>query len=574
MINFTKVRFKNFGSFGNNFTEIQLNKAKMVLVSGSNGHGKSFALLDSITFGLFGKPFRKINLPQLVNSINEKDCLVEVEFTIANDSYKVIRGIKPNRFEVWKNGNLLDQHATTKDYQKMLEEQILKMNYKSFTQVVILGSSSFVPFMQLPAADRRAVIEDILDINVFSTMNTILKAKMSTLKEEIADNERKIAILRESIRAQKDLIAGLKIKTDEQVQGNLKEIARSESLIEEKQAELATLTEQIQLVKAKLQGKVSLLKQISKLEILQKQLESNRKKVGEELSFFDNNEVCPTCHQSIDKASQPIHGLLCKKKSKQGELNEAVGAIVTEIETKRTQIEEYEEVSAELESLNTQTMEANSTITACNSYIGKLSKENKAIQSKETEDTDHQKRLVDFEGDLNKNESSKNSLIEEMHYYSVAATLLKDSGIKAKIIRYYLPIINKTINKYLNTMDFFANFTLDEEFNETIKSRHRDAFSYMSFSEGEKMRIDLALLLAWREIARIKNSANTNLLILDEVFDSSLDTAGTEEFMKILHSFGTNSNVFVISHKADQLVDKFEHTMSFEKKNNFSRIAP
>jgi DNA repair exonuclease SbcCD ATPase subunit len=405
-------------------------------------------------------------------------------------------------------------------------------------------------------------------------MNTILKAKMSNLKEEIADNERKIAILKESIRAQKELIAGLKSKNDEQVHGNLKEIARSETLIAEKQEELESLTKQIAEVKQQLQGKVSLLKQISKLETLQKQLESNRRKVGDELAFFDNNEVCPTCHQSIDKASNPIHSLLCKKKSKQGELTEAVGAIVDEIDTKRKQIEEYEVVSSELERLNTETMEANSTITACNSYISKLTKENKTIQSKEVADTDHQKRLVDFEGDLNKNESSKHSLVEEMHYYSVAATLLKDSGIKAKIIRYYLPIINKTINKYLNTMDFFANFTLDDEFNETIKSRHRDAFSYMSFSEGEKMRIDLALLLAWREIARIKNSANTNLLILDEVFDSSLDTSGTEEFMKILHSFGANSNVFVISHKADQLVDKFEHTMSFEKKNNFSRISP
>lgn len=573
MIEFTKVRFKNFGSFGDRFIEITLNKAKMVLVSGSNGHGKSFALLDSITFGLFGKPFRKINIPQLVNSINEKDCLVEVEFTIAQDSYKVVRGIKPNRFEVWKNRNLLDQHATTKDYQKMLEEQILKMNYKSFTQVVILGSSSFVPFMQLPAADRRAVIEDILDINVFSTMNTILKGKMSTLKEEIADNERQISILRESIRAQKDLIAGLKSKSEEQIQGNLKEISRSEELIEEKQTELNELLEKIKEVKTKLDGKVLLLKQISKLETLQKQLESNHKKVGEELSFFDNNEVCPTCHQSIDKSSQPIHDLLCKKKTKQHELNEAVTSIVSELNTKQTQIQEYEAITSELETLNTKTMEANSTITACNSYIGKLTKENKNIQSQESKDTDHQKKLLDFETDLNKNEASKNSLIEEMHYYSIAATLLKDSGIKAKIIRYYLPIINKTINKYLNTMDFFANFTLDEEFNETIKSRHRDTFSYMSFSEGEKMRIDLALLLAWREIARIKNSANTNLLILDEVFDSSLDTSGTEEFMKILHSFGANANVFVISHKADQLVDKFEHTMSFEKKNNFSRIA-
>lgn len=573
MITFTKVRFKNFGSFGNTFTEIQLNRAKMTLVSGSNGHGKSFALLDSVTFGLFGKPFRKINLPQLVNSVNEKDCLVEVEFSIAQDNFKVVRGIKPNRFEVWKNGNLLDQHATTKDYQKMLEEQILKMNYKSFTQVVILGSSSFVPFMQLAAADRRAVIEDILDIHVFSTMNTVLKGKVSTLKEEIADNERSISILKESIRAQKELIAGLKSKNDEQVQTNLKEIARSEQLIAEKQKDLAALNKEIAEVKRQLEGKLLLLKQISKLETLQKQLESNLRKVGEELSFFDNNEVCPTCHQAIDKATEPIHSLLCKKKGKQGELGEAVGSIVDEIDTKRKQIEEYEMVSAELERLNTETMEANSTITACNSYVSKLTRENSNLQSKEVSNTDHQVRLLEFEADLNKNEASKHSLVEEMHYYSVAASLLKDSGIKAKIIRYYLPIINKTINKYLNTMDFFANFTLDDEFNETIKSRHRDAFSYMSFSEGEKMRIDLALLLAWREIAKIKNSANTNLLILDEVFDSSLDTSGTEEFMKILHSFGTNSNVFVISHKADQLVDKFEHTMSFEKKNNFSRIS-
>ena len=574
MITFTKVRFKNFGSFGNTFTELQLNKANMVLVSGSNGHGKSFALLDSITFGLFGKPFRKINLPQLVNSINGGDLLTEVEFIVGQDEYKVVRGVKPNRFEVWKNGNLLDQHATTKDYQKMLEEQILKMNYKSFTQVVILGSSSFVPFMQLPASDRRAVIEDILDINVFSIMNTVLKGKISTLKEEIHDNERRIMILRESIRAQTDLIAGLKNKTDDQIEGNLKEIARSEQLIEDSQGEITELQTNLAETKTKLEGKVAVVKQINKMEMLQKQLETNKKKVGEDITFFDENDVCPTCQQDIDKESDPIHALVCKKKNRQDELNGAVAKIIVEIESKRKQIAEYEDVNMELDALNTKMMEANSTITACNSYINKLSKENISIQTKNVKDTDHSTKLEEFQTDLKQNETSKMNLVEDMHYYGVAANLLKDSGIKAKIIRYYLPIINKTINKYLNTMDFFANFTLDDEFNETIKSRHRDAFSYMSFSEGEKMRIDLALLLAWREIARIKNSANTNLLILDEVFDSSLDTTGTEEFMKILHSFGSNANVFVISHKADQLADKFEHTLSFEKKNNFSRIVP
>lgn len=571
MITFKCVRFKNFGSFGNYFTQIDLNRSKTTLVSGSNGNGKSFALLDSITFGLFGKPFRKINIPQLVNTINEKDCFVEIEFSIGTDEYKVCRGIKPKLFEIYKNGELLNQNAKAKDYQKFLEEQILKMNYKSFTQVVILGSSSFVPFMQLSASDRRAVIEDILDINVFSVMNQLLRGHMSATKESVRTLDYSIDLLKEKIDVQKEYIQSVKEKSKENVDRNMEEMEKTGEIIESMQKEISEIHELIKEKKDSLEDFESEKKKYTKLESLITQLTNQQKKIEKDIKFFDTNDTCPTCLQDIDKNSEAISTHLQEKTGKINDIEKALVDIENQMEQLRKELEERTKILEDVSNLTDELLEKNSSIKGSQSYMKKLLEENKQIQSG-SGDVDNEK-LRKFEHECSTLGEERKTHIEDMYHYDICSTLLKDSGIKAKIIKHYLPIMNKLINKFLTAMDFFANFTLDEEFNETIKSRHRDTFSYMSFSEGEKLRIDLALLMAWREIARIKNSANTNLLILDEVFDSSLDAVGTDEFLKLLDSASSNTHIFVISHKADQLVDKFDSSLGFEKKNNFSRIV-
>tara|TARA_Y100000004_G_C8957766_1_gene431617 strand:+ start:4083 stop:5798 length:1716 start_codon:yes stop_codon:yes gene_type:complete len=571
MIIFKSVRFKNFGSFGNYFTEIELDRNRTTLVSGSNGNGKSFALLDSVTFGLFGKPFRKINIPQLVNTINEKGCLVEVEFSIGTDEYKVVRGIKPKLFEIYKNKELLNQNAKAKDYQKFLEEQILKMNYKSFTQVVILGSSSFVPFMQLSASDRRAVIEDILDINVFSVMNQLLRGHIAATKECIKGLDYKIDLLKEKIEVQKEYIQTIKDKSDANLQRNMEEIEKTASIVEGIQEEIEKIKSQMDEKKSELGDVDASKKKLTKLESLQTQLANQQKKVMNDISFFDDHDECPTCLQKIDKEGEAISKHLAEKNDKVDEIGNALDQVGSQVEELVTELKKRQTIVEDISKLTDEMVEKNSTIKGSQSYMKKLIEETKEIKSSAIE-ADNEK-LQKYEGDCSTLTEERKEYIGDMHLYDIASSLLKDSGIKAKIIKHYLPIMNKLINKFLTSMDFFANFTLDEEFNETIKSRHRDTFSYMSFSEGEKLRIDLALLMAWREIARLKNSANTNLLILDEVFDSSLDAVGTDEFLKLLHSASSNTHIFVISHKADQLVDKFDASLGFEKKNNFSRIV-
>ena len=573
MINFKKVRFKNFGSFGNTFTEIQLDRHSMTLVSGCNGHGKSFALLDSITFGLFGKPFRKINIPQLINSINRKNLIVEIEFEIANDSYKVVRGIKPKKFEIYRNDELLDQNAKSKDYQKMLEEQILKMNYKSFTQVVILGSSSFVPFMQLSVADRRSVIEDILDINVFSIMNMILKSRISTCREEQRDVKFNIEVLNEKIDLLESHIRRVKQTIEEGSTENEKEITDTRKKIKNHQSKIDELRKQSEKLQNEITSYGDLKSKIQKVEVLKKQLESNKRKAEEGVLFFEMNEVCPTCTQDIDSENTNVVKTVDRKKDKIVEIDDAMDKLSTHYEEIAEQSVAVDTKLKEISSIEEDISSMNGWVSAAVGYMEKLVGQTENIKKEKDKITEETGRLASYREEMVVHESENKSLVEDMYYYEVASTLLKDSGIKAKIIKHYLPMMNKLINKHLASMDFFAQFTLDEEFNETIKSRHRDDFSYMSFSEGEKMRIDLALLLSWREIARLKNSANTNLLILDEVFDSSLDTFGTDEFLKLLNSLSQKANVFVISHKADQLADKFSNQMSFEKQNNFSKMS-
>jgi len=573
MIIFEKVRFKNFGSFGNNYTEIVLNKNNTTLICGNNGSGKSFAFLDSITFALFGKPFRKINIPQLANSINSKNCLVEIEFLKGNEKFIVKRGINPRIFEIYKNGNLVDQDAKTADYQEYLENQILKMNYKTFTQVVILGSSSFVPFMQLTAADRRSVIENILDINIFSIMNVILKGKILSLKENIKDLNNKLEIERNKISIQQSYILTLEKKNDEDNDDKLSRIKELEDRVRIIEAkiliegmQIGTENDEIDSCISKIKERKEKLKQIqSHLS----ELNSVKKTTQKQIQFFKDNCTCPTCSQEISEHWKKDKIVQCNLDISNTDdslyhgneaveqIEEHITALETSLENGRQKQSEYRAALKEIENYNREIEKIKFTL-------------NKSVVVDNLEI--EKEKLNQLEGGYKVLEDERTVYSDDLMYHELANELLRDGGVKTKIIKYYLPHMNNYINKYLTSMDFFVQFNLDEEFNEQIKSRYRDEFSYMNFSEGEKMRIDLALLLAWREIARFKNSISCNLLILDEVFDSSLDTGGIDELMKLLKIISDKTNVYVISHKADQLVDKFVNIIYFEKKNNFSKL--
>ena len=570
MLVFKKVKFKNFGSFGNTFTEINLDRHNTVLVSGKNGHGKSFALLDSITFGLFGKPFRKVNIPQLTNSVNQKDCIVEVEFTTPKHSYRVVRGLQPKLFEIYKDGDLLPQNAKAKDYQKILEEQILRMNYKSFMQIVILGSSSFVPFMQLSSNDRREVIEDILDIKIFSVMNSLLKVKLSQLKENLNEIENKITISKEKIDLQKNHVQTLENKSQESIDKNKTKL---QSLIDEgktKKTKITKISDKIEDIRTKMPDKEQFLTSLKGIEKTENEVEGNLKRLRKDITFYTSNTNCPSCKQEIDEnfRQETLDDKAKEKVNLESRL-EGIEELITETSERIESIEQKEKEIREQENL---ILEQKSMIKSLFSQIQYIEQEISDLENNNGNIQEEKDKLYDFCETQRLTLEEKDSILNQKYNYDVVYDLLKDAGIKSKIIKYYLPIINKLINKHLSSMNFFANFTLDEEFNETIKSRHRDTFSYMSFSEGEKLRIDLALILSWREIAKLKNSASCNLLILDEVFDSSLDAMGTDDLMKLLDELSINTNVFVISHKSDQLADKFSNYLSFEKKNNFSRI--
>ena len=570
MIKFKTVRFKNFGSFGNIFTELQLNKNATTLICGNNGSGKSFAFLDSITFGLFGKPFRKINIPQIVNSINNKQCLVEIEFSKGTDEYLVRRGLNPKIFEIFKNTILLNQDAKSIDYQDILEDQILKMNYKTFTQVVILGSSSFVPFMQLNAADRRSVIENILDINIFTSMNVLLKGRILQFKETIRELNSRIETEKQKIIIQQGFIDTLQKKSTEDIKLAKDKVAQLNLEIVQLDTEISVLESDINLLEIKIVDKAAITSSIQNHNTLKTKIDSKLRTLVKDVTFFTNNVTCPSCSQQI---SQELKDKELQKSSiKQEEYEAAITDLTSNIEKFNSRIEDINVILKDIQDKKMVSLQKKTSKENTKKYLIEATKEiEKANYSTEQINIELGKKYQQVTT-LSELESQKEEYRDEVLYFEYANELLKDNGVKSKIINYYLPHINKYINQFLSSMDFFAQFTLDEDFNEKIKSRHRDEFSYTNFSEGEKLRIDLALLLAWREIARAKNSVNCNLLILDEVFDSSLDSVGMDELMKLLTSVGDKSNIFVISHKSDQLVDKFQNLITFEKKNNFSRM--
>ena len=553
---FQKLRWKNFLSTGNDFSEIQFTRSPTTLIVGENGSGKS-TCLDALCFVLFNKPFRNINKPQLVNSINTKRMVVEVEFLIGKKQYKVIRGMKPNIFEIYCNNKLLDQDAALRDTQKYLEESILKLNYKSFTQIVILGSASFTPFMQLPSAARREIIEDILDIQIFSTMNVLLKEKMNILKEDIRIIEGDIELAKHKTKVQKEYIDTLQNDKSKKLQNLEEQIDALTKDIDTNQQEL----EQQQEKKLELGDPKGDQRE---LDSHKKQFQSYIQQAEKELEFYENNSECPTCKQDIPHEHK--RQTQERKSEEIGDLSKALKGIDKKYAEVVETLKVYTELSDSINQLQTELLSQERYRNTLRSDLTSA-KENTGNIDEET------KKLKSMAKDVLAKNDIKASKNEEQHYNVAASHLLKDTGIKTRIIKQYLPAINKLVNKYLQAMDFFVHFELDEKFNETIKSRHRDKFSYASFSEGEKQRIDLALLFTWRTVAKMKNSASTNLLLLDEVFDSSLDNNGTDYVMQLLNTIGDGTNVFVISHKGDQLFDKFRSQIKFEKKQNYSVMS-
>jgi DNA repair exonuclease SbcCD ATPase subunit len=568
MITFRYVRWKNLLSTGNYFTEIKLNNNTNTLVVGENGSGKS-TMLDALCFGLFGKAFRNVNKPNLLNSINGKDCVIEVEFDTNNKSYKIVRGIKPNKFEIYCDGELVNQDAAARDYQEYLEKFILKLNYKSFTQIVILGSASFVPFMQLSSSDRRAIIEDLLDIQIFSTMNGLLKDRLTNNKDVMFQSKSEIELTQQRYDLQDKHIKGLKQNNEDKVTEYVSEIRINTSTIQTLHGEIANLSSQVETHQNLVAEKTLVEDKVKKITKLESQIESNLSKFRKDISFFAHNDDCPTCRQAI--ATEFKETELQTLQTKATECEHGLTQLEVKLLAEQTKLNEITEIQRRIQSLQIEIATKNTSITETNKYITKLEKLIEELKTNKASTEKEEQELELLKNTLTTSKDNLRSLIDEKSYFEVASGLLKDTGIKTKIIKQYLPIINKLVNKYLASLDFFVNFNLDESFKETIKSRHRDDFTYNNFSEGEKQRIDMALMLTWRAVAKLKNSSNTNLLILDEVFDSSLDTNGTEELMKILHML-EGVNLFVISHKGDILVDKFANVVRFEKVNNFSRI--
>ena len=569
MILFEKVRWKNFLSTGNQFTEVNLEENSTTLIIGTNGAGKS-TILDALTFSLFGKPFRKINKPQLINSVNEKDCKVEVDFCVNAINWKVVRGIKPNIFEIWRNGSLMDQFSSAVDQQKWLEQNVLKMNYKSFTQIVILGSSTFVPFMQLPVSHRREVIEDLLDIKIFSSMNTVIKEKIRFLKEEIKTLELKKESLNDKVTMQKNFIEELENRATQNIENNKTKVTQLLAEVDGYMSE-NSLTEKSILGYTKEQECVTgATKKLRTLGQLKGKISNKVSTITKEHKFFTENTVCPTCDQAIEETFRinRISDAQTKAKELQSGYKELEEAIKEEEERER----QFTTLSKEISKLTNDISKNNARISGCQRQIRDLESEVQRITDQlANRNTEHEK-LETFRDNLKTTYDDLSSRKDTINYYDFSYSLLKDGGVKSKIIKKYLPLINQQVNRYLQMMDFFINFTLDEEFSETVQSPIHEDFSYASFSEGEKMRIDLALLFTWREVARMKNSVNTNLLIMDEVFDSSLDGFGTEEFIKIIKYVIKDANVFIISHKTG-LEDRFESVMRFEKIKGFSRIV-
>ena len=568
MIHFNYVRWKNFLSTGNNFTEIQLDRSSTTLIIGENGAGKS-TILDALCFSLFGKPFRNINKPQLLNSVNASNCVVEVEFKVGGKEVKVVRGIKPNVFEIYINGKMYNQDANARDYQKYLEQQILKLNYRSFTQVVILGSSTFIPFMQLKARHRREVVEEILDIQIFSLMNMILKQKLKTIEADHRELEYKESLTSEKLSLKERYIQDIQDNRRKLIEEKTVLISGNEEEIFKKKRKVADLQDDIEGMHKKISNAAKVVEQFDKLNDLNSQLKTKHRSHKRLIKFFEENEDCPTCQQHIDEVFKDT--MISKENNKYDKLTVGIKELADKLEATKVKINVINEVNKNIQSNNVEIAKENSSIGELEKFNAALDTEIKQLQDGHVDKKDHEE-VVNLREEFDTVSKEKNKLREEKIYNEAVRTMLTDQGIKTKIIKQYLPIMNKLINTYLTSMEFYVNFTLDENFDETIKSRYRDDFTYASFSEGEKMRIDLALLFTWRAVAKMKNSANTNLLILDEIFDSSLDGTGTDEFLKILNTLG-DENVFVISHKQDALADKFRSTIRFEKIKNFSHIS-
>ena len=569
MIQFETIRYKNFLSTGNHYSEIQLDEYATTLIIGTNGAGKS-TVLDALCFSLFGKPFRKINKSQLINTANEEDCRVEVEFSIAETEWKVIRGIKPNLFEIHRNGLAMDQFSNANDQQKWLEKNVLKMNYKSFTQIVILGSSAFVPFMQLTATNRREVIEDLLDIKIFSSMNALIRDKIKDVRDEIKTLDLKKESLNDKVKMQKNFIDELESESQGRIESNRDKIttlfAESDQYVSENEAfenDIHDLTISQEVVTGA-KGK------LVELGMLRGKISQRVSTITKEHKFFTEHTVCPTCGQDIEEEFRINKTADAQTKAK--ELQSGYKELEDAIKTEEEREHQFTHLSKEITTLTHGISKNNTRISGCQRQIRDLESEIQTITDKlANRNTEHEK-LEEFNERLRETYETVASKKDTIQYYNFSYGLFKDGGVKTKIIKKYLPLINQQVNRYLQMMDFYINFTLDEEFNETIQSPIHDNFSYASFSEGEKMRIDLALLFTWREVARMKNSVNTNLLIMDEVFDSSLDGFGTEEFLKIIRFVIKDANVFVISHKTG-MDDRFDNVIKFEKVKGFSRMA-
>lgn len=570
MIKFKSVTWSNFLSTGNSPNKVLLDKSPTTLIIGKNGEGKS-TILDALCFSLFGKPFRNINKGQLVNSINQKKCLVEIEFDINGREYLIKRGIKPNIFEIYQDGELLNQDAASRDYQKVLEQQILKLNYKTFTQVVILGSASFVPFMQLPSLQRREVIEDILDIRIFSTMNQLLKEKVSDTKAEIQQIENEIANAKTKVEAQNAIIKTISEAKADNIRSIQTKIANSTGEVERTQSEVDTLIGEIEVLKAQISDKKDVESELKKAESIRSKLHNKIETYEQHKEFFDTHDVCPSCDQGIPHEHK--ESIVSSLNAKVSEQNDKVGELETILGSLNERLSNINSILNTITEKNIELSTKNSAVSLINKQISNLEREIENNQA-DTANIDEEKRkLKELAKAAIEKISVKTTLHEHRNLQEVSSILLKDTGIKTAIIREYLPVMNKLINKYLNAMDAYIHFELDEAFNEVVKSRFRDEFTYASFSEGEKFRIDIAILFTWRQIAKMKNSVNTNLLILDEIFDSSLDTSGTDYFLNLMNQFGEHTNIFVISHKSDQMFDKFRSVIKFEKRNDFSVIS-